>query len=301
MGTPSDLIRAVQAEIGYDRFKDPLQGTKYGRAYAKLTGVNWYSGNGVPYCAMFVSIMLRDAGVTCPGYPTAYVPSGVAAARKVGAVLSNPRDCQPGDVINFDWDPWNNNGPDHVGIVEANLGWAVQTIEGNTSAGTGGSQGNGGKVARRIRSWSVVHSVIRPTFTANQPPAHPTQAPQKEQKAKPEKLKVDGIWGEATSDALQYVAGTARDGEIWGQNLAHKHRMPGCTGGWKWMQWNPTGSPAIRWWQRAIGADPDGIMGPSSIDKTIWCVGNKKCDQRLDKPSVAIMGMQNWLNQRMGY
>lgn len=45
----------------------------------------------------------------------------------------------------------------HVEIVEAVLPWGIQTIGGNTSSGSHGSQSNGGGVYRRARSWKDVH------------------------------------------------------------------------------------------------------------------------------------------------
>ncbi|WP_085830420.1 CHAP domain-containing protein [Collinsella vaginalis] len=299
MATANDLVATAAQEVGYSRWLDPLAGTKYGREYAKRMNSAWFGGNGVPYCAMFVSWCLWQIGLSVPGYPTAYVPSGVEGARRAGRLLSDPRDAQPGDIVNFDWNPNAHDGADHVGIVEANLGWCLQTIEGNTSSGSGGSQGNGGLVARRRRTWGVVHSVIRPAFDGQAAQA-PMQAPQPQAPSKPAKLAEDGYWGRSTTDALQYVAGTVRDGEIWGQYTAHAWRLKGCTQGWVYSQ-SPKGSPAIRFLQRACGADPDGIMGPGSINALIRCLGNGIQDGVLDAPSKAIMGLQRWLNGKMGY
>ena len=299
MATASDLVATAAQEVGYSRWTDPLAGTKYGREFARRTGVGWYGASGVPYCAMFVSWCLWQIGLSVPGYPTAYVPSGVEGARRAGRLLSDPRDAQPGDIVNFDWNPASHDGADHVGIVEANLGWCLQTIEGNTSSGSGGSQGNGGLVARRRRTWGVVHSVIRPAYDGQAAQA-PTQAAQPQASARPARLAVDGYWGTATSDALQYVAGTARDGEIWGQYSGHAWRLKGCTQGWVYSS-DPKGSPAIRYLQRACGAYADGIMGPDSINALIRCLGNGIQDGVLDAPSKAIMGLQSWLNGKMGY
>src|SRR5690606_31668374 len=44
----------------------------------------------------------------------------------------------------------------HVGIVEKVISSGVQTIEGNTSGGSSGSQSNGGGVYRRTRTSSIV-------------------------------------------------------------------------------------------------------------------------------------------------
>lgn len=67
-------------------------------------------------------------------------------------------DARPGDVLVF----W---GTAHIGLcVEAPSGDSIQTVEGNTSSGTSGSQSNGGGVYRRTRSRSDVTVVARPDY-----------------------------------------------------------------------------------------------------------------------------------------
>ena len=44
----------------------------------------------------------------------------------------------------------------------------MTTIEGNTSSGDGGSQSNGGVVARRQRGYGSVRCVVRPDYNENQ-------------------------------------------------------------------------------------------------------------------------------------
>ena len=44
----ADVIRIAAAEVGYSRWSDPEQGTKYGRWYAEKTGSGYYGTNGVP-------------------------------------------------------------------------------------------------------------------------------------------------------------------------------------------------------------------------------------------------------------
>ena len=70
----ADVIRIAAAEVGYSRWSDPEQGTKYGRWYAEKTGSGYYGTNGVPYCAMFVSWVMAQAGARCEGIPGAYCP-----------------------------------------------------------------------------------------------------------------------------------------------------------------------------------------------------------------------------------
>ena len=53
--TAEDVMNIAQDEIGYSRWDDPQEGTKYGRWYADYTDEPYYGTSGVPYCAMFVS------------------------------------------------------------------------------------------------------------------------------------------------------------------------------------------------------------------------------------------------------
>jgi hypothetical protein len=163
MGTVDDVLRIARGEIGYWRYSDPEPGTKYGRWYARLTGSGYFAESGVPYCAMFVSWVMASAGVPCAGLPGSYCPSIEAAARRAGATVG-ARQARPGDLVLFDWG--GDGVCDHVGIVESNPGSYLVTIEGNTSRGGAGSQGNGGWVARRTRRYGVVRTCVRPNYGA---------------------------------------------------------------------------------------------------------------------------------------
>lgn len=165
MGRVSDVLRIAAGEIGYSRWTDPEQGSRYGRWYAQLTGNSLYGESGVPYCAMFASWVLSHAGVKCPGFPGAYTPTMAQAGINAGRRVLPERAAQPGDIVYFDWGGSESAGKvDHVGIVELNKGSYLQTIEGNTSSGASGSQGNGGVVARRTRSWGTVAVIVRPCY-----------------------------------------------------------------------------------------------------------------------------------------
>lgn len=166
MATPTDVLRVAAGEIGYVALQDPDSGSKYGRWYADTMGRPEYRGpsTAYPWCAMFVSWAFAQAGQSMPGLPTPQCSVIVSRNRGSSRAVSK-RDAQPGDVILFDWDPERGNGADHVGIVELNKGSYVQTIEGNTSSGSGGSQSNGGGVWRRTRAWSDVYAVYRPEYS----------------------------------------------------------------------------------------------------------------------------------------
>lgn len=163
MPTADDVLYCAQQWIGYSRWTDPEPGTVFGRWYAEKTGDSYYGTSGVPYCAMFASYCLDWADVSASGMPGAYVPWILSANSDDGRLVSN-EDAQPGDLVMFDWH--GDGVADHIGIVEVNHpddGW-MQTIEGNTSSGNGGSQSNGGGVYRRARNYSSIIGVARPYY-----------------------------------------------------------------------------------------------------------------------------------------
>lgn len=162
MATASDVLSVARGELGYDRFSDPEQGTKYGREYAEDHGA-YFGTTGVPYCAMFASYCLRHAGATCAGMPAASTTAIKVAALSAGNVRANVRDAQPGDVLLISWSR-DDDDLDHTCLCEANCGSYVQTIEGNV---------NGGKVERRTRDWQYVRYAVVPDYEGEQAPAVP--------------------------------------------------------------------------------------------------------------------------------
>lgn len=168
MASANKVLSIASGEVGYSRWDDPQAGTKYGRAFAEKVGNTYYSASGVPYCCMFVWWVLDQAGMTVPGMPTASCTALRNACASAGMIVPK-MSAKPGDIVIFDWPGSNDGANDHVGFVELNKGNYIQTIEGNTSSGASGSQGNGGVVARRTRDWSVVQDVIRPAYGSDKP------------------------------------------------------------------------------------------------------------------------------------
>lgn len=163
MSAAKNVLYCARQWIGYSRWDDPEPGTVFGRWYAKLVGDSYFGESGIPYCAMFVSYCLNWAGIEAAGLPGAYVPWILSANSDAGRLVAN-EDAQPGDLVMFDWQ--GDGVADHIGIVEENHadeGW-MQTIEGNTSSGSGGSQSNGGGVYRRARNYSSIIGVARPYY-----------------------------------------------------------------------------------------------------------------------------------------
>jgi hypothetical protein len=120
----------------------------------------WFGLDGVPWCNIFVSYCFqvgadyticrgfRGAGVSAKG--CSYVPSTEAWLRSAGFWVgrTTPR---AGDIAIYNWD---GGVPDHIGIVEADLGGGrFRAVEGNTAVG---NDSNGGQVMRRERTLSQV-------------------------------------------------------------------------------------------------------------------------------------------------
>lgn len=163
MSAAKNVLYCARQWIGYSRWDDPEPGTVFGRWYADLVGNSYFGESGVPYCAMFASYCLNWAGVEAAGLPGSYVPWILSANSDAGRLVAN-EDAQPGDLVMFDWQ--GDGVTDHIGIVEENHadeGW-MQTIEGNTSSGSGGSQSNGGGVYRRARNYGSIIGVARPYY-----------------------------------------------------------------------------------------------------------------------------------------
>ena len=142
------LVEKATSQIGYKESAN--NDNIYGR---------WYGMNNQPWCAMFVSWCAAQCGISEDIIlKFAYVPYGVDFFKKKGRY--KPADGrykpQPGDIVFF-------GNSDHVGIVEKVQGSNIITIEGNTSAGSSGSQTNGEGVYRRTRSlkggWTMGYGV----------------------------------------------------------------------------------------------------------------------------------------------
>lgn len=293
MTTAQRVLDLARAEIGYNRWDDPAEGTKYGRWFAKMGMGSYFGTSGVPYCNMFTSYVLNAAGVAEPSPGRfAYVPYCINAYRAAGRGVA-VRDAQPGDLICFDWD--GDGVADHIGFVEANRGGYVQTIEGNTSGSANGSQANGGGVYRRTRSWDGVIAVMRPAYqaAANPAPAAPS--------SKPPKLGVDEYFGPDTQKAWARINGTTPDGVVSSQDI---HWKPSYGDRITCAEWVPTeraeGSSLIAQVQTAFkraglyDGDIDGLIGPKFIAAFIAYYGGGNLPR-------AIGNLQRAINRQNGH
>ena len=197
MATVEDVLRIAEAEVGYSRWDDPEEGTKYGRWYAQITGSPYFGLSGVPYCAMWVSWVFAQANVQCEGFPRA-----VAIDRREGFKRAvEPVDAVRGDAIGFDWD--SDATGDHVGIVQHKTGdyVTIRTVEGNT--------GNG-EVLECVRHISQCTIAVRPYYEGSTSPAKVAGL-----------LDVDGIAGNFTITDWQRDMGTYEDGVVSGCRPEH--------------------------------------------------------------------------------
>ena len=242
--TASKALAWAASQIGYTRWDDPEEGSLYGRWYAKKHGA-YYGTSGVPFCAMFASWCLTDddGASVIPGGDFAYVPYGINAARSAGQLVA-PSNAAPGDLICFDWD--GDGVADHVGLVEANYGSWVQTIEGNTSSGAAGSQSNGGGVWRRTRDWDSVCAVIRPSYDGT------TTAS-----------------GYTDVTALQAAVGATAD-NIVGPDTTKRIYAVVAASSWGGRQF-PFG---VEYVQSVIGTEADGVWGDASDEAHDRVVGD---------------------------
>lgn len=271
---PQDILTIAAREIGYSRWNDPKPGTKYGRDYASRHG-KYYGKSGVPFCAMFVTWVFRQAGIIPPGGDFAYCPTGIKAMKKLGLEVDK-YNAQPGDIVFFDWDGGES---DHVGIVEANNGSHLITIEGNTTYAY-----RRGGVGRRTRSFNVVCNVFRPRYDSA-PPATPKRASKT--------IAVDGYFGTESIRALQTKLGTPADGVISSQPAVNKQYLPNAGSGWEWVARGAKGSTCIKAWQRKTGATVDGLFGQASVKSTQKFLG-VPVDGYMG--AVTVKAWQTWLN-----
>ncbi|HHU09228.1 MAG TPA: CHAP domain-containing protein [Intrasporangiaceae bacterium] len=219
--------------------------------------------NGSPWCAAFVRWCLLEArmGKIPPianPYYVPYVESWARTAKRF--VTTDPR---PGDFVIFG----TAKLAQHIGFVERSLGrgW-VQTIEGNTSSGTSGSQNNGDGVYRRKRGPGWIRGYVRVDYAAagtsssgggatSTPKAAPKPAPKPASKPAPKPAKpatppgllvVDGILGPKSRRGFQQLCGlTGSD-------------VDGSLGPISWR--------AAQRWAGLSGKDIDGICGPITSD-----------------------------------
>lgn len=263
--TATETLRIAAGEIGYYAPADPEPGSKYGRWAAEQLGQPWLRGpsTSVWWCMLFASWAVYQSGGRLPGGVQFNTDRAVSAARAEGRLVSKG-DAQPGDLAIFDWN-MASAATDHVGIIEQNRGSVYQTIEGNTSSGTAGSQSAGNGVHRRVRSTSLVRYVIRPYYEGG--PASQYRDITGVQAAV--RAVQDNIWGPDTDKRVDAVRKASRWGGVkFPYGVRYTQQVVGTTAD---NIWGPNSRAAhdrtVKAIQAAVGATPDCVWGNETESK----------------------------------
>ena len=235
------LLQLAAEEIGTRESPRGSNRVKYWSVKPEWDGSAW--------CAAFIRWCLLQAGVK--NYPPItnpyYVPFVEQWGRNNAKFIA--RSPSPGDLVIFG----KSDLAVHIGFVEKTLdnGW-VQTIEGNTSSGTTGSQNNGDGVFRRKRAPSWIRGYVRVDYAAlttsgsgggSVVSVASTVTPKS---GTVQLLTVDGKMGPASRRAFQQLCGLKGD-QVDGKL-------------------SPSFWKAAQRWAGLSGDDIDGNAGPRTRD-----------------------------------
>ena len=227
MATAHRVLAIARDEIGTTESPPGSNVVKYSR---------WYPMSGSPWCAMFVSWVLDQAGITA--YKHAYTPTGADMFRRQDRwFTAHP---EPGDLVYYDFPPPERI--EHVGfVVRENDDRSITTIEGNTTSGDQGSQSNGGGVFLRHRTPDLVVGYGRPPYDGAEPPERPEKT-----------FKRKGSFG---------LGDEGSDIRIWQRQLnAVAEAELDVTG-----EFDESTLRATRSFQQEHGLEVDGEVGPLTL------------------------------------
>lgn len=122
------------------------------------------------------------------------------------------------------------------------------------------------------------------------------ELPETPKPIKPPRLKIDGRWGTATTELLQYVLHTPIDGVVSSQPAVWRASNPGLTSGWDWEEGRANGSRVISELQERLSVNRDGRFGENSIRAFQYRMGTTVDGELWDK-SPAIKELQRRLNR----
>ncbi|CDO03090.1 lysozyme [Oceanobacillus picturae] len=106
-------------------------------------------------------------------------------------------------------------------------------------------------------------------------------------------LKVDGKWGNSTTEALQKALGTTQDGIISNQ---YDNRITRAFYGTTiHFSDGKKGSMVVKSMQSKIGSNVDGLLGPNTIGRLQQNLGTPY-DKKLSRPSAVVKELQRRLN-----
>lgn len=152
MARASEFVAVAAGQIGVRESPAGSNNVRYN---------TWYyghevSGNGYPWCMVFVQWCADQAKVKLPTR-TASCGALMRAAQAAGQWVE--KDFLPGDIVIFDFP--GGAKTDHCGVVESVSGANAATIEGNTGST---SDSDGGQVQRRSRPLTQIVGAVRVKF-----------------------------------------------------------------------------------------------------------------------------------------
>ncbi|WP_223767642.1 peptidoglycan-binding protein [Streptomyces huiliensis] len=217
-----------------------------------------------PWCDMAVSKWAADSGNADVVGKFAYCPEHVNWFRARGQWIGKNAPARRGDVVFYSWD----GGPlaDHVGLVvgDSDPGDDIETIEGNTSSGSSGSQGNGDGCYRRTRSRAYVLGFGRPAYAGSGPSRS--------------RVTIGGLsYGYGAHGDHVTRVGRALVARGFG---SHYTEGPG-------PDWSDADTASYAAFQRSLGyrgADADGIPGPDSLTALLGEIPGSNTTEDDDMP-----------------
>lgn len=145
------VVQAYLKEVGVRELTGKNDGVRV-EAYLRSVGAR----RGQPWCAAFVSYILRSCGVDAPrsAWSPAFFPSRNIVFHRQKKPDFKSVAIQPGQVFGIYFR--NMNRIAHVGFVHRKHKNAIVTIEGNTN-GAGSREGNG--VYEKIRPIQSIYAI----------------------------------------------------------------------------------------------------------------------------------------------
>ena len=257
------VIALAEEQVGYV----PYSG-KRNKYAEELDKVDFFNGpkNGYDWCCCFVAWLFEHTWGKATAQKMLYLPEkslGAACPFVADYYINNKAWYavpQVGDQILFG----DRRDEDHTGIVWKVTANYVYTIEGNAGGGNGKvmkrqyALTNGWISGYGRPNWSVVASVEPKPEPKPEPAPKPTV---------PKIIEEDGIFGPASTRAMQKWLGLDQTGRIPGQDKALAKYFPALTS----CTWEDDGSVTIKYFQRYLmqrgfGPGPaDGYLGPNTV------------------------------------
>lgn len=148
------------------------------------------------------------------------------------------------------------------------------------------------KVSRR-NNLILVKSIVDDVTEETAPPKKGSSA------GSAKMLKIDGLWGPSTTERLQEIFGTQKDGIISSQPASERTRNPGLANmkGWGWKKKPASGSLLIKALQKKVGVAQDGWISKKTIMAIQKRLGTVQ-DGVIGNPSAMVKALQKWCNEQ---